>query len=311
MKNEPAYTFHVAFRAWIPIAWILTAAVFASVAAIAGLTSLAASGALAASLAAAVPIAGAILVLTACLGIRAILNRSAIVRARGYHQPLRVTLSFRELAGPLAVAILVTGCTAGLGLAYYGPWLIHRLAGSIEAGTGTRPADDDGPGPVPAVTRLQSTLAPGALLPRALAVAAVTGLGVAGLLAGLVADLAGLEAEPDVAAQAAQDTVFLYGALAALYLSAVTLAFARYLLAFAIERLEIVTAEGPAVPVRVHTSTGRKVGHYLGFALLVLVTFGGGGMVIVVYLPHAFIRLLRDASAPAADPSPDAAEPAG
>ena len=104
--------------------------------------------------------------------------------------------------------------------------------------------------------------------------------------------------------------VFLYGALAALYLSAVTLAFARYLLAFAIERLEIVTADGPAFPVRVHISTGRKLRHYLGFAVLILVTFGGFGMAVAAYLPHAFIRLLRDARAPAANPSPDSARPA-
>ena len=308
MSSEPAYTFHVGLRAWIPLFWILTAAVVASFAAFLGLTSLAGVGHRAASLIAAVPSAGTILVLSTCLGIRAILNRTVIIRPGGYRQPLRVTTSLGALAGPLGLAALVTGCTAGLALAYYGPWLIHRLASSVEAEPGSRPVRDDESGtPPPAATRLQSTLAPAGLLPRAVAAAIVAALGLGGLFAGLADQFAVLEAEPDVTPQAAVDAVFFYGALAAVYLSAVTLGFARYLLAFAIERLEIITADGPAVPVTVHTSTGRKLRHYLGFAVLVLVTFGGFGMVVAAYLPHAFIRLLREARAPAANPSPTAA----
>ena len=307
MQAEPAYTFHVAFRAWLPILWILSAAAVASVAAFAGLAALAGDGHRVASLVAAAPIAGTILVLTACLGTRAILNRTAILRSGGYRQPLRVTTSLGALAGPLGLAVLVTGCTAGLALAYYGPWLIHRLAGSVEAEAGTRPAHDDHANmPPPAARRLQSTLAPAALLPRALVAAGVAALGLGGLVAGLAGELAVLEPEPGGTPEAAKDMVLLYGALASVYLSAVTLGFARHLLAFAMERLEIVTDAGAAVPVTVHTGTGRKLGHYLGFAVLVLVTFGGFGMAVAAYLPHAFIGLLRSARGLG-----DAAEPAG
>ena len=306
MQAEPAYTFHVAFRAWLPILWILSAATVASVAAFAGLVALAGDGHRVASLIVAAPVAGAILVLTACLGIRAILNRTAILRSGGYRQPLRVTTSLGALIGPLGLAILVTGCTAGLALAYYGPWLVHRLAGSAEAEPGTRPVhDNDANVPAPAAKSLQSTLAPAALLPRAVAVAGVAALGLGGLVAGLAGELAVLEAEPGGTPELAKDMVLLYGALAAVYLSAMTLGFARYLLAFAIERLEIVTDAGRSVPVTVHTGTGRKLAHYLGFAVLVLVTFGGFGMAVAAYLPHAFMGLLRSARGLG-----DAAEPA-
>ncbi len=304
MQAEPAYTFHVSLRAWLPVLWILSAAGMASVFAFAGLASLAGDGHAAGSLVAAVPTVGAILVLSACLGVRGILNRTAILRPGGYRQPLRVTTSLGALAGPLGLAILVTGCTAGLALAYYGPWLVHRLAAGTEAEPGTRPAGDDATSaPAPAARRLRSTLTPSALLPRALAAGTVAALGLGGISAGLAAELAVLEAEPDVTPQAAKDMILLYGVAAAVYLSVVTLAFTRYLLACAIDRLEIVIGPDHAVPVTVHAGTGRRLRHYLGFAVLVLVTFGGFGMVAAAYLPHALIGLLRSARAPAASPA--------
>ena len=76
-----------------------------------------------------------------------------------------------------------------------------------------------------------------------------------------------METEPGGTREAARDIVNLYGNLAVVYPPAVTLGFARYLLAFAVERLNIVTGPGPAVPVAVHTSTGQKFGHYLGLAV--------------------------------------------
>ena len=75
-----------------------------------------------------------------------------------------------------------------------------------------------------------------------------------------------LDQEPGGTREAARDIVYLYGNLAVVYLPAVTPGFARYLLAFAVERLKIVTGPGPAVPVAVHTSTGQKFGHLRALA---------------------------------------------
>ena len=295
---NPAYKLSVSGGIWIAL-WITLSLAFGA----AIVTLAAAAGAAGSADAARIPAliagllaVGTIAVLAVYRCLRSIFTRTAVLRPGGYRQPLRLTVSVQTLAPELALAAVTTAATLGLALAYWFPYLIHRIAGTAAVEPGSRPVtDDDTAQPPPAATRIDSVLVPAELLVRAGIIAGIVAAGAAGIV-WLVADPAAvLEDGATAAPEDVLDTAILGLLAVTVWLSIATFAFTRYLGSFAIKRLRILPAGGAPVSLTLRPRhPARTILQYAGWTALLLVTTGGFGMLAFGYSVYAALQLVRN-----------------
>ena len=309
MTESQAYSLQISrLRAWVLLLWTLMATIAAIVGGIAVADLLNPSDSRTPVQVAAVLWTAPVLLAGTWFGMRSIVNRTTVRRGDGYEQPFRVTATLGDTGGAMAVAAIVTAATAGLALAYYVPWLFHQVARGAEAQPGTRPAADTGE-PPPAVSRIESRRTPKALLPRAIAAAALAGGGLVLVYLAAAEDLAhfeelgATEATGDGDLPGFDPLLWLGAGAACVSFSA--LVTVRWLFVAVIDRIGLRLEDGSTAELEVRTGTGRAIAHYAGMSLAMLLSIGSFGAFLAVFVPHVLMHALRNTRAAARAGTPD------